>query len=193
MSSLLINTDDIRDFRDISQNIDQKKVDNAISEAQVLDLRSFLGGPLYLDFISKVFVDSDPMSADYKTLLNGGVYSLDGNDVQFFGVKPMLTRFSYARLIRSLPKNVTRFGVVGKITDQSTPLANTDSANEINDARSSALVYQDDIKLFLNEESSTYPLWNLGSAPNNTKSFEITSAHNVRDNISASYNRNVTG
>ena len=194
MSDLLINIDDIREYRDVALNINQNKIDTAILDAQRQDLRSVLGDPLYLDFTKKVFLKTDADFDKYQELLNGKEYTLNNFTLEFYGVKPMLVRYAYARLAKTGNKKVTRYGQVKKITDQSNPVSSEENFEDVTDARSSALVYQEDLIKFLTNNTTIYPLWDVDetTAPSNSSGFEFTSARNVDNRFDASYNRNVT-
>lgn len=158
MADLLINIDDIKQYRAVS--LDQKRCDPFIVEVQENDLRPVLNDALYRDFTEKVFSTGDPMYANYQTLLNGGSYLINGVTINYPGIKPMLCYFALSRIVMNNQINVTMYGVVQKNIDQSSPVEAGALKLMVTELRSVALSYQSRLEMFLQNNIATYPLYN---------------------------------
>jgi hypothetical protein len=173
--ALLIDKTNIQEYKPISKNINDSRINTFIQEAQLFDLRPFLGSALYKDFIDNV------ADANYQTLLNGGPYTIDGETIDFIGVKAMLVYFSYSRIMYGQSINVTRYGITKKETDQSSEQKKENKESQAVAARSAAIGFQEETTLFLNENADTYPLWdqNKTSKNKNISGFDFGKAQTV--------------
>lgn len=138
---MIITVEDIRKIRPIAHNIDVERVDVYIREAEVLDVMPVIGAEIYERFnqLGTIVVDAeradleteagediyalsegDLTTAEHKFLF-GGYYD-DGCGERFFsGVKMATAYFAYARLVRNAQINVTPYGVVTKLGEESEP------------------------------------------------------------------------
>jgi len=157
MPSLLITIDDIKQFRAVS--LDQKRAEPYILEAMENDLRPVLNDALYRDFTQKVFSGLDPDYAKYQNLLNGTTYTVNGNTLNYPGVKAMLVYYSLSRIVLNNQINVTSYGVVQKTLDQSQPVEAGMLKMMVTELRSIAISYQNRVADFLENNKSTYPLY----------------------------------
>jgi len=157
---LLITKDDIAQYVDVGLNIDGNRIDRAIQDAQIFDLRAFLGDPLYLDFIDKVFKDTDPLFTLYQELLKGTDYTFRSNTIKFYGLKPLLVFWAWGRFSKFGNIKSTRAGLKLKTTEQSAQPSDSMISTMVIDSRSKAGVYLNDARQFLDEKNSDYPLWN---------------------------------
>lgn len=172
--ALLIKNSDFDDYRPVSENFVQKKMDTWIREAQVADIRPILGDAFYQDFITKFDNTGASEYNDYQNLLNGTTYTYNSQTIKFEGVKPCLVYYAYARMIKSQQVNVAPHSVVQKLTPQSQPVSASMIKIQVDDALSMAGVYQNEILQFLDTEQSTYPLWTeRGSEIVRTTSFNF--------------------
>lgn len=140
---MLIDVEYIRRFRPIARNIADDRVGVYIREAEHLDVMPVIGAELYERFsqLGRIVVDEqgrelldeqgvriralyegDLPTEEFK-LLNGGYYTgCDGVKRHFEGVKTALAYLAYARFVRNHSTNVTPYGVVTKIGEDSTPV-----------------------------------------------------------------------
>lgn len=167
LDKYLITKTDILTFRPTA-DLDAGRLNPFILEAQRLDLQPVLNDALYYDFVSKFDQPGDPMYTNYQNLLNGMAYTFDGNTIQFDGVKPMLAYFALARFVAFNHVNITRLGIVTKINAQSEPADVNMIRSVVNELRSAALGYQHQVIQFLDEKSSTYPLYDKAGGSSNT-------------------------
>tara|TARA_R110000822_G_scaffold10646_6_gene40160 strand:+ start:1839 stop:2372 length:534 start_codon:yes stop_codon:yes gene_type:complete len=150
----IITKDDIRlTWANFDKNLKDTQVDPFILKAQRSDLKPFLGDALYYDFIENL------IDANYVDLLDGVVYSYQGNDIYFNGIKPMLAAYSYARTLKNIDINVGRGAVVSKSSEQSDKHENTLIYRRKTEAESEALRLQGELEQFLSTKRSDYPLW----------------------------------
>jgi hypothetical protein len=160
MDSLIVTREEMAAYRPISKNIPQERVEVFINEAQVLDLFSILGAPLYLDFITKVFSTGDPMYSAYQDLLNGSTWTINGVSKKHYGLKPIVSYYALARLTKNNQLNLTSYGVTSKINPQSEPVEAIQISSHVKELQSIAVSYQETTLDFLNDNASTYPLFN---------------------------------
>ena len=158
MTQAVITVDDIAAIKPISDNIDSaKRIMPYVIEAQDLDVRPFLGEPLFYAFIEGVL--ASPQVEIYADLLNGKEYVKDENTIYFDGLKTVIAYFAYARFLKNQSTQVTRFGVTKKITDYSEPVTDEKIADLSGEARSNAMGYLAQVETFLDENDATYTLW----------------------------------
>ena len=72
--TILITKAEIQQYKQLSNSINQSKLEQIIKEAQFNDLRPLLGERLYNDVMTKV----EASSTDYDDLMNGSVYEFGG-------------------------------------------------------------------------------------------------------------------
>lgn len=114
---MIITMEDIQRVRPLANNLCEAKVEIYIREAEHLDVLPILGAALYarLD-------QGEGLTEQEMTLLEGGEYNADCGGVRHIqGVKVALAYFAYARLVRNNQVNVTPYGVVTKVGDESNP------------------------------------------------------------------------
>lgn len=158
---MLITPEQIAQFKQLTASLSSPKVlEPYIQEAQEFDLRPFLGDELYADLLDKY--DQAQMTDAYKELYNGCTYTYGGITYKHEGVVPILAYFTYARYAKRSNITSTKYGLVQKTNDFSQPISSADRAQQVNDARSGAIVYQERVRHFLNANEATYPLWRGG-------------------------------
>ena len=82
LDDLLIDRTDFDDYRDMSKNVPDERINSFIREAQLREVRTFLGDTLYL----KVLLDYDEglktfTSQIYTDLWYGVDYTYNGNTI----------------------------------------------------------------------------------------------------------------
>lgn len=154
---MIIDVNYIRKFRPIANNIDDNKVEIYIAEAEKMDIIPAIGAALYQRLTNIGIITTDHPDEDIQTeegdtisvqseydlpieefkLLNGGYYTDKGGCKQHFeGIKAALAYLAYSRFIRNHSTNVTAYGVVAKMGEDSSPVdARTISAVAMEAAR----------------------------------------------------------
>lgn len=168
---VLITLADIKQLRPTAE-LDGARWEPFALEAQDQDLRPILGDGLYYDFMNEVFDTGDDMYADYQKLLNGEAYTYNSQTIYFDGVKPMLVYFTLARFVQNNPVHITRFGVVSKVVPQSQNVDGQVLRQVVNELRSNALTYKNQVDTYLLEKSETFDLY-IGSNSSMTTSFRM--------------------
>ena len=159
LDELLIKLDDFKNFRDISTNTDADRLNAFIRESQLKEIRDFLGSGLYFALISDYTADVDEgtfTEQRFTDLWFGATYTVNGFEIQFYGLKAAHVYFSYDRYLYFQKLNVTRYGSrVLEDNDLSENIPVTRKYEISSD--SMGLLYRNDADKFINEKISTYP------------------------------------
>lgn len=136
---LIITTEDISTYRDLTSNIPTKRITPFIREAQEFDLRNLLGVELY----DKVVDDISPLN--YPNL---DAYLI-----------PCLSYWAYARFVKNNRATMTSNGVVFKNVDGSVQASDQAVGYLITDANEAAANYANRLVDYLNDNVADYPEW----------------------------------
>lgn len=158
MDKLLITQDNLKEIRPAA-DFDEVRIAPFIREVQRVYLRPVLNDALYLEFLER-FDDVDPQYDKYRDLLNGKKYQKDDYDILFDGAKFMLSYYTFVLLVTDNPVNFVRFGVVKKVANQSESLTPQEMTLQINSLKSTAMIYQNNLIRYLEDNDSIYPLYN---------------------------------
>ena len=156
MQTYLITTDEVSKLtRGMSVYISGDKIEAYIREAENMDVRPALGDALFLD------IKAEPEK--YQLLLSGGEYETKCGDKRILvGLKSALAYYSYARLVKNIDGNVTRFGYVNKDDEYSSRPEFREKLQAYNDAFDVASRYMKECVDYLRENRDTYPLCRMG-------------------------------
>lgn len=167
---LIITLQNMKEFRAFSEDIPEARILPYIQEAQQLDLKRLLGAPLYVDFLGKYDNSIDPMYSAYQDLLKGKNYTYGQTTVEHPGLIGYLSYCALARFYGNNQINITKFGMVQKMGDQSQALDAAAIASAVSELRANALALQHEIIQYLYTNGTTYPLYNYqdGSAMGQT-------------------------
>lgn len=168
---VLISLSDIKALQPTA-DLDGSRWEPFALEAQDQDLRPILGDGLFYDFMTKFYSTVDSMYNAYQSLLNGVAYTYSGQTIYFDGLKPMLVYFTLARFIQKNPVHITRFGVVNKVVAQSQPVDPQVLRQLVNEFRSNAMTYVNQVNNYLGQNQSTFTLY-IGSDSNMTTGFRM--------------------
>jgi len=156
MDKYLIKEADFVPYKDISENIDEDRLKTYILDAQFIEIRGFLGQELYKkiqdDYDEVLGVFTDP-------LLTALWFGIAYNNVEYYGLKPALVQYSYARLLEHIQLNITRAGVRKFDDEESEEVLQSQIYDKSNAAKSMALAYTSDATTYLDFNSSKYPSW----------------------------------
>lgn len=159
----LINITDFTENKFLTQNLDSSDIDPIINEAQMFDLKPVLGDALFHDMMENLTV------AKYVTLLDGTIYTPTGwtSPIRFSGLKMVLKYYVYARLLVLDGVKSTNSGFVLKTLENSERISGTQRTQMIAQGKSGAKVYEDEMVRYLNNYSTTYPLWGCDTVRKN--------------------------
>lgn len=189
VNELLISFSDFKQYKHLSENVNKEAdIMPYILEAQRLDIRPFLGDALYYDIVKTYpYPDvtvNDPLVTNYTPLIEGEEYTNCNNElVMFYGLKPSIVYFAYARLLSYLGKKATRTGYNRKTNDFSEPVSGREREDDINNARSNAIYYQNDTIDYLQENKDVYTLWNRGKSVLVKSSIKIYSSSGLTKTV----------
>lgn len=155
----IISIDNLREFRPIAKDIPEERILPAIREAQQYELKKLLGDALYVDFLARFDVAADSKYTVYQELLVGKQYTWGTQTIEHPGLIPYLCYHTLAKFYTSNPLNVTKYGVVTKLSDQSEAIDPKVLAAEVSALRACALSDQADIIKFLSNNGTSYPLY----------------------------------
>ncbi|WP_345948277.1 hypothetical protein ABDD95_15615 [Mucilaginibacter sp. PAMB04274] len=163
MTSLLITAAQFQQFEDISVNLKPERLQVYIKKAQELDLKPFLGYPLYYQIL-KYFTEDGIMSTDapqvYQKLYRGCEYSDPyGHYIAYEGLIPALVYFTFARFIEGNGVHYTATGPVIKQYDSAQSLNTQELVKLVQQQRSVANAHANEIEKFLQDNKADYPLW----------------------------------
>jgi hypothetical protein len=168
---VLITLSDIQALRPTAE-LDGVRWEPFCRESQDLDLRPILGDSLFYDFMTKFYQTGDPSYAIYQTLLNGTNYTYSGQDIYYDGFKPFVVYSTLARFVQNNPVNITRFGVVTKVVNQSQPVDPQVLRQVTNEYKSNAKSYENQIRQYLDNNQTTYTMYKGADVARNN-SFRI--------------------
>jgi hypothetical protein len=139
-----------------------------VNEAQLLDVKCWLGDALLAELIAQAETDPATLTADNLTLLTGGSYTYQGRTYTFVGLKAVIIYFAFARYTSRAPYNFTAVGITVKDTDLSTPASDKAVQRLSTEAMLNAAALKDEVILYLRRNAAKYPLYrctNTGGRP----------------------------
>ncbi len=120
---------------------------------------AFLGQELFEALKDDYEASPSLATQKYYDLYHGSTYAVNGRNYTHQGIKAVLAYFTYARYVAASGLQSTKYGLVQKENEFSSPASSAAVARIIAQAKSGAIVYQERVRLFLNEKKSTYELW----------------------------------
>jgi len=149
-----------------------------VSEAQLLDIKSWLTDPLLNEMILQASTLPTTISAANQALLDGGSYTYLSRTYLFQGLKAAIIYYAFARFTNRTSVNYTAAGIVVKDSDYSTPVTDKMIQRLETEARLTADAIKCEIITYLNRNYALYPLWGdkacgCGSSCNQSRPFII--------------------
>lgn len=154
MERLLINIEDVREYRDIDPNYNEERFNAFLRDIQRRNLRDFLGSSLYLDMMNNI------AESKYTDLVEGKEYTYESETIEYLGLKPILVYLWLAKVAREGEQYITNYGPVN--FDNNTQEMFKQSANKeriANDYMATSQYYMNEAIRFLDTYYTTYPLW----------------------------------
>lgn len=156
----LVTKADLDDYKYIADSVKNHATwPQFVSEAQMLDIKSWLTDALLLEIIGQASTLPTSFSAANLTLLNGGTYTYLTRDYFFQGLKACIIYYAFARFTNRTSFNYTSAGIVVKDSDLSTPATTKDIQRLETESRLTADALKCEIITYLNRNYSLYPLW----------------------------------
>lgn len=161
LDNLFLSTSDFKEFTDLTKTMlnDVPKMEKYIREAQVSEVRKFLGDELYLKMVVEYGVTGAFTTQRYIDLWEGVDYTISSVQKRLHGLKVAHIYYTLSRIINDNAFNVTRFG--NKDLQDGSSVSSTIGVTQskANAARSSGLLYQNEAQTYLEAYSSTYTEW----------------------------------
>lgn len=152
----LVTRADFENVKPLPASVDNEALDPAILRVQRGWVRDALGKALYRD------IHANPTTGSNPTLLSGGTYTLDGNTVDFYGLKPAICAYTYAILMKDKIR-LTRSGAKVKQGTESTVASPAEVNKEYKRLMGIANSYMQDALEYLQTNSGSFPLWDYSS------------------------------
>jgi len=160
----LVTKTDLDKFKYVAESVRNSTLwGQFVSEAQLLDVKPWLGDALLFELITQAATSPSSFSPKNVALLEGGQYTHQDRPYLFQGLKAVIIYYAFARFTNRSPYAYTAAGIVQKDSDLSTPVSDKVVQRLETEARLTAEAIRDELVLFLNRNSSTYTLWGTGS------------------------------
>jgi len=174
----LISFADFKQYKPLANSFQaEERLMACINKAQDIDLRDLLGRALY-----KLVLDGRE-TAPYYDLIHGTSYIFSGNAIDYRGLIPYLVYTAYGYLLREMQATLTISGAKIKTATESETPSEEWLANELQEVRTQASVWEKDIKDYLFTNLSEFPTYE--SALHRPQgSFTISVARQPNFNIS---------
>lgn len=165
----LINITDFTENKFLTQNLDDRDIDPVITEAQEFDIKPVIGSAMYLDLMNNL------TASKYIELLEGKTYTPNGSAdaIHFCGLKMVLKYYVYARLLVVNGVKSTNSGFVQKTLENSERISGSQLTQMIAQTRSGAKVYENELRDFLCNYPTIYPLYCAGFQKNKGYGFRV--------------------
>jgi hypothetical protein len=156
----LVNKSDLDKFKYVADSVKNLTAwGQFVSEAQLLDVKGWLGDALLNELDSQNSTDPTSFSVANQLLLDGGSYTYSTKTYIFQGLKASIIYYAFGRYSSKSAFNYTAAGIVLKDSDLSTPVSDKVLQRLETEARLTAEAIRDECILFLNRNYNSYPLW----------------------------------
>jgi len=146
----IITEQEVKNWTDISNNVQSSSLSFAIIMAQDLYVRTALGEKLYEEILTQV--NNNTLTALNTTLLNG-------NDGLFRGIKSGLAWWLAYTVYPYLHSKVSPTGIQSKSTDEATSIDSRSLEIRKNLAKKNAEYLIDQLICYLRDNENDYPLF----------------------------------
>ena len=154
---ILLTIDEFRESIDLQKSYNVPRFQGYVRRVQREYLREVLSPALYFDMFSKID------ETNYQNLINGTTYEDDGNTVEYFGINIFLTYHVAALMVEEGEIQFTESGTHEYNNIYSVNAKRKDVVNRYN---KSAIDAANEIKCYLDNNSSDFPLWKSSALEN---------------------------
>lgn len=164
----MITPQELSKYRKISKKFNYDKIDECIDLAKT-DMREAIGDRLFFDVMSKM------KEISYEPLMKGSDFDMNGVTFNHAGLKAMFADFVYARYLYMVNINHSPTGLTQKESENSSNIERNLIKDLVNQAQIDADKKWELIKMFLENNTETYPVWNNNT---NTNSDDVSIGQN---------------
>lgn len=167
MATLLINKAKASSLLQIAIGIEESDFNKYIDEAQKFDFKELVCDQFYADLLA------NKNEEEWKKLIDGGTYTVDGRTYEFDGFDAVISYFAYSRMVINGPVVSTSHGMVTKTTPYSEPVPLEERRNIYYKKREEANALMNDVVKFIELNLDTYDTWNCSNScePKKTSGF----------------------
>ena len=153
----LIVLSDVQKYKTIYRAFEAElDIEAYIEEAQLLDLKQWLGDAFLMQLIEQRRTNS--LMPANKLILYGGAYTYDGQTRHVEGICAVLAYYTYARFVIRSSAKATQFGMVTKTDNYSEPVSDAKLSKMKRESVEAAEAYKQDVILLLTRKPEDYPL-----------------------------------
>lgn len=146
----LITETEVKNWTDISTNIQADIIGPVITLAQDKYIRTAIGEALYIELLTQV--KNNTLTALNTTLLNG-------NDQLFRGIKPALAWWTANNVYPYLHSKISPTGIQSRSTEDALSISGSELEVRRNLAKGNGEYYVQQLICFLQENDTDYPLF----------------------------------
>lgn len=155
-----VTKSDLDNYKHVADSVsNDDKWYNYVSEAQLFDVKVWLGDALLNQIATQISASPTDVSEANQKLLDGGTYIYNSKTYMFQGLKAAIIYYAFARFTSRTPYNHTAAGVVVKASDFSEPVSDKVLQRLTTEAQLMAEAIRDEVVKFLNRNYTDYPLW----------------------------------
>jgi hypothetical protein len=144
-----------------------------VSEAQLLDVKHWLGDALLNEIDEQLSSSPESLSAANELLLSGGKYTYQGKTYLFQGLKAAIIYYAFSRFTSRTPYNYTQQGITVKESDFSAPASDKALQRLTTEALLTATSIKEETQLFLRRNSASYPLFKCSLSNGRPRTFYV--------------------
>lgn len=153
MANLVTRTDFEKYVQIAELGNDARTLDVHIVNAQSVDLKQIFGNAFWTD------LEANYDQAPYEELLNGGIYTSDGFDYSFAGLKAAIVMYAMARRRMNSGAIDSPWGMVQKTSEFSQPVSSATRQMMVDEARSLGSAYLNECIQYIERNINSFPLY----------------------------------
>lgn len=170
----LVTIADLAAYKHIADSVKNAAVwPQFVSEAQLFDVKGWLGDALLAEIVGQVETSPTSLSAKNEALLAGGRYTYQGRTAYFQGLRAAIIYYAFGRYTSRQPFNYTAAGITVKDTDFSTPASDKAVQRLATEAALMGASIKDEICLYLRRNSRDYPLFKVSRSGGQARTFSV--------------------
>ena len=164
MNRLIITTEALRNYKQISKSVTKAILEQYIRDAQIQDLAPLLGERLFNDIVLN--------PEKHVDLLNGGEYDINGITYYNVGLNTVLVHYSYSRYLLFGNMVDTPYSMVEKLNPgNSQPISYKQKEALHKENQDTAFTYFGSVRKYL--ERTKYPMYEINKCESRQSKFRI--------------------